>query len=181
MANGHTSMSCPAHFRKATHGIYFTQQNAQQYQYFDLGHPCCTKNKHRTQLPSMQWLGAAFSDNTSNGNFTFYVNSATSLYPTKSTIANIQCEDDDVTIIISNTSSSTSNANFAGATFALNTKDAIADSRAIQIFIMEGTPVINKRISHFPLKVALTDGRELLSTHECNVKIAGLPTVLKDT
>jgi hypothetical protein len=43
---------------------------------------------------------------------------------------------------------------------------------------MEGTPVINKRIRHFPLKVALADGREVLSTHKCDVIIVGLPTVL---
>jgi hypothetical protein len=104
----------------------------------------------------------ASSDNTSNANFTFYVNSATSLYPTKSTIANIQCKDDDVTIITPNTLSSTSDADFAGATFALKAKDAIADSRATQIFIMVGTPVTNKRTTHFPLKVALTDGHEVV-------------------
>jgi hypothetical protein len=62
--------------------------------------------------------------------------------------------------------------------FALKTKDAIADSGATQIFIMKGTPVINKRITHFPLKVSLADGREVLSTHECDVNIVGLPTVL---
>jgi len=29
VADGHTSMSCPAHLRKATHDIYFNRQNAQ--------------------------------------------------------------------------------------------------------------------------------------------------------
>jgi hypothetical protein len=43
---------------------------------------------------------------------------------------------------------------------------------------MEGTPVINKRITHFPLKVALADGRKVLSTHKCDVNIVGLPTIL---
>ena len=35
---------------------------------------------------------------------------------------------------------------------------AIADSGATQIFIMEGTPVKNKRPTRSPLKVALADG-----------------------
>jgi hypothetical protein len=51
VADGHTSMSFPAHLQKATYNIYFTQQNAQQY--IDLRHPCCTKNIHKTQLPNM--------------------------------------------------------------------------------------------------------------------------------
>jgi hypothetical protein len=51
VADGHTSMSCPAHLRKATHDIYFNRQNAQQY--IDLGHPCSTRNRHKTQFPNM--------------------------------------------------------------------------------------------------------------------------------
>ena len=35
---------------------------------------------------------------------------------------------------------------------------AIADSGATQMFIMEGTPVKNKRPTRSPLKVALADG-----------------------
>jgi hypothetical protein len=51
VADGLTSMSCPAHLRKATHDIYFNHQNAQQY--IDLGHPCSTRNRHKTQFPNM--------------------------------------------------------------------------------------------------------------------------------
>ena len=51
VADGHTSMSCPAHLPKATHDIYFNRQNAQQY--IDLGHPCSTRNRHKTQFPTM--------------------------------------------------------------------------------------------------------------------------------
>ena len=66
----------------------------------------------------------------------------------------------------------------AAASVTLKTKDAIADSGATQIFVMENTPVINKHITQSPLKVALTDGRKVFSTHDCNVHIVGLPTVL---
>jgi hypothetical protein len=48
VADGHTSMSCPPHLRKATHQIGFNRQNAQQY--IDLGHPCSTRNRHKTQF-----------------------------------------------------------------------------------------------------------------------------------
>lgn len=50
VADGHTSMSCPPHLRKASHDINFNRQNAQQY--IDLGHPCATRNRHKTQFPT---------------------------------------------------------------------------------------------------------------------------------
>jgi hypothetical protein len=78
---------------------------------------------------------------TSNGNFTFYVNSATSLYPTKFDNTAQHIKDDDITVATSNTQSTVPNVDLTGATFALKTKDALADSGATQIFIMEGTKV----------------------------------------
>jgi hypothetical protein len=50
MANGHTSMSCLPHLRKTSHQIGFNCHNAQQY--IDLGHPCSTRNRHKTQFPT---------------------------------------------------------------------------------------------------------------------------------
>jgi hypothetical protein len=101
--------------------------------------------------------------------------------------------DDDATLIISNVSSNkcsrqsfkaqalnhlvkTKNAGIAG--LRLNTYDTIADSGATQIFVMDGTPVVNKRPTTHPLKVVLADGRIVLSTHMCDIKIDGLPMVL---
>ena len=70
----------------------------------------------------------------------------------------------------------TENAGFAG--LCLDTNNAITDSGATQIFVMDGTPVINKCPTTHPLKVALADGRIVLSTHMCDIKINGLQTVL---
>jgi hypothetical protein len=67
----------------------------------------------------------------------------------------------------------------SGATFHLNIKEAIADSGATQIFVMEGTSVINKCKTTQPLKVALNNGRQVMSTHMCNIYIKSLPTVLR--
>ena len=64
------------------------------------------------------------------------------------------------------------------AELRLDTHDAIADSGATQIFVMDGTPVNNKSPTTRPLKVALADGRIVLSTHMCDIKIDGLPMVL---
>jgi len=70
----------------------------------------------------------------------------------------------------------TKNAGFAG--LRLDRNDAITDSGATQIFVMDGTLVVNKLLTTHPLKVALADGRIVLSTHMCDIKIDGLPTVL---
>ena len=43
---------------------------------------------------------------------------------------------------------------------------------------MDGTPVLNKSPTTHLLKVALAVGRIVLSTHMCDIKINGLPTVL---
>jgi hypothetical protein len=65
--------------------------------------------------------------------------------------------------------------NFAGAMLPLKTGNTITDSGAMQIFVMEGTPVINKRASTNPLTVLLVDGHQVSSTHMCNIHIEGLP------
>jgi hypothetical protein len=66
----------------------------------------------------------------------------------------------------------------AGGVFQLPTKHAIADSGATQIFVMDGTPVINKRPTTQPLRVTLADGCQVMLTHMCNIQIDGLPVTL---
>ncbi len=70
------------------------------------------------------------------------------------------------------------NEEFAGAMFWLNTAAAIADSSATQIFVMEGTNLINKHCTTRPLKVTLADRWQIVSTHMCDIHIDGLPFVL---
>jgi hypothetical protein len=65
--------------------------------------------------------------------------------------------------------------NFAGAMLPLKTGNAIADSGTMQIFVMEGTLVINKRATTNPSTVLLADGRQVSSTHMFNIHIKGLP------
>jgi hypothetical protein len=71
-----------------------------------------------------------------------------------------------------------SKTEFADTTFCMKTKGAIADSGATQIFVIEGMPVNNKCKTTHQLRVALADGRQVLSTHECDIHIDGLLTVL---
>ncbi len=61
-------------------------------------------------------------------------------------------------------------------TIAVN--QAIADTGATSIFIMEGTDVANKRIATSPLTINLPDGKRIQSTHVCDILIPSLPTVL---
>ncbi len=56
--------------------------------------------------------------------------------------------------------------------------DSITDSGATQIFVMDGTPVVNKQKTTHPLRVALADGRMVTSMHMCDIHIKGLPITL---
>jgi hypothetical protein len=105
------------------------------------------------------------------------------LYPTNCGLSAIKdtFDDDDNTAVASNISPTlptlTSYCAFA-ATVTLDTKDAIADTGATQIFVMEGMPVLNKRPTTNPLQVSLVDGHAVTSTHECDIIIDGLPVTL---
>ena len=56
--------------------------------------------------------------------------------------------------------------------------DAIMDTGATAIFIMEGTPVDNKRIATKPLTINLPDGTKNKSTHCCDITIPWLSEIL---
>jgi hypothetical protein len=101
-------------------------------------------------------------------------------------------DDDDITVVTSNVSNgSTTSLESAFSSFAprqqskcayntmtIASNEAIADSGATQIFVMDSTPVHNKRKRTCPLKVALADGCRVMSTHMCDIIIPGLPTTL---
>jgi hypothetical protein len=55
---------------------------------------------------------------------------------------------------------------------------AIADTGATSIFVMEGVDVENKCPSTKPLTINLPDGRQFKSMQICNINIPGLPTTL---
>jgi hypothetical protein len=55
---------------------------------------------------------------------------------------------------------------------------AIMGTGATAIFIMEGTPVENKRIATKPLTINLPDGSKIRSSHCCDVTILGLLVIL---
>jgi hypothetical protein len=58
------------------------------------------------------------------------------------------------------------------------TNQAIADTGATSIFIMEGADVNNKRSATKTLTINFPNGKQIQSTHVCDIKIPGLPAVL---
>ena len=57
------------------------------------------------------------------------------------------------------------------------TTHAIADTGATSIFIMDTADIVNKKVATRPITIGLPDGRQVLSTHVCDITIPGLPTV----
>ncbi len=60
----------------------------------------------------------------------------------------------------------------------IDAQQAIADTGATSIFIMEGVEVDNKRVASHPITISLPDGRKVKSTHVCDFIVPGLPTPL---
>jgi hypothetical protein len=58
------------------------------------------------------------------------------------------------------------------------TNQAISDTGTTSIFIMEGANVDNKHPATKPLTINLPDGKQIQSTHVCDIQIPGLPAVL---
>ena len=104
----------------------------------------------------------------------------------------ILVDDDDITVVTSNIlEGSTKSIESAFSSFApqqaskwayaamtIASNEAIADSGATQIYVMDGIPVHNRRKTTCPLKVALADRWRVMSTHMCDIIIPGLPTIL---
>ncbi len=51
--DGHTSQTCPAHWRKMNHQDAYMRKNAQQF--ISPGYDPCTKGMHKTVLPSARY------------------------------------------------------------------------------------------------------------------------------
>jgi hypothetical protein len=58
------------------------------------------------------------------------------------------------------------------------TNQAITNTGATSIFIMVGVDIDNKCLVVKPLTINLPDGKQIQSTHMCDIQIPGLPTVL---
>ena len=88
-------------------------------------------------------------------------------------------DDDDVTVITSNVSS-LHLAQLASQPLRvdIDPTHGIADTGATLIFVQEGIQVPNLQVARNPLTVNLPNGRQVRSTHTCNVIVPGLPTPL---
>jgi len=57
---------------------------------------------------------------------------------------------------------------------------AISDSGATGHFIVEGAPIVNRKIAQFPIAIKLPDGKIIKSTHTGNLDIPWLPTTMTE-
>jgi hypothetical protein len=71
-------------------------------------------------------------------------------------------------------------AEFALRTKIIDIKDThgIADTGTTLVFVKEGVPVPNKKPATNPLTVNLPNGRQVRSTHTCDVVVPGIPRPL---
>ena len=149
-------------------------------------------------------LGAEKSDVIANKFNDLVSANFDSLDPTENHLLNIIVDDDDATIKMSNCTTNvqspsppavstipTSRSLVAAANhvfgkptseylnaMSIATNQAIADTGATSIFIMDGVDVVNKRPATTPLIINLPDGRKVHSSHVCDITIPGLPQVL---
>jgi hypothetical protein len=103
-----------------------------------------------------------------------------SAYPTQTqlcfTAAYPSFDDDEVTVVVSNCTTSVPHHQANALTIAPT--HAIADTGATSIFIMAGAPANNICVACNPINISLPDGKRITSTHTCDIIIPGLPQTL---
>ena len=75
-------------------------------------------------------------------------------------------DSDDATVVVSNTSKRKNSANTMSQVtnkIMIAPNQAIADTGATSIFIMEGTDIANRRVASSPLTINLPDGMQVRS------------------
>ncbi len=162
------SKICPTPWRRVNHQKGYTRANSGQY--IATGYDVCTKAMHKSQLPTMcgaEQLGFKCLKSSV---------SEPVLYPTQ--IKNV--EDNNETVVTSNTSQHEICApSIHMGHPKIPSTHAVADTGATSVLVMAVTPMKNVQIATNPLNINLPDGKMLHSTCICDVKIPGLPHVLK--
>ncbi len=192
--DGPTSVTCHKSWRKPSHQDGFTCTTAQEY--LNAGWDPCNKGMHKSQLQGY-WHGGV---KECIANKCKSLISVQPLDPTQ--IVHI-CNDEDVMITMSNCSPTVCLQHVMHAhpaswpslvatawhlygapspqyldAITIATSQAIADTGAMPIFIMEGTPIKNIWPAMKQLIIILPDGSQVKSTHLCDITIPGLPIVL---
>ncbi len=63
-------------------------------------------------------------------------------------------------------------------TLNIDVSHGIADTGVTSVFVQDSVPLVKKQPAKNPLTVNLPDGRQVKSTHTCNVVVPGLPSPL---
>ena len=80
-------------------------------------------------------------------------------------------ENDDDTVVISNKSQKKPNTD----NDSIATEYAILDSVATDHFLVEGASVKNLQVANNPISITIPNGKNITSTHTCNLEIPWLP------
>jgi hypothetical protein len=104
-------------------------------------------------------------------------------YPTKYLFSATTSSDDDnndnVTVVTSNTMPALSDAaHHLALGMIVDPTHAIADTGATSILLTKGAPCLKKRRTSSPISAMLPDGGQIVSSHICDIRIPGLPTIL---
>jgi hypothetical protein len=171
--------------------------------YLARGCNTCTKEMHNMIFPGAEqnfWHGGAENEIIAYKFNNLVTAHLTSLDPTENLFAAVNV-DNNITIRTSNCLQGTtpygppasptihSMASMARSIFGqplqeylnwitIATHQAIADTGATSIFIMDGVNVVNKCLATKALTINMPDGQKVTSTHVCNITIPGLPLTL---
>ncbi len=107
------------------------------------------------------------------------INSVTqySSYPTPNHVCmsshnNIKDDDEDIPVVASNCT--TTVPHLANA-MCIDPTHTIADTGATSVFVMAGAASHNIRLVKNPITISLPNGKQISSTHMCDIFIPGLP------
>jgi hypothetical protein len=79
---------------------------------------------------------------------------------------------EDITIVASNC---TTLVKHHANVMKITSTHVVADTGATSVFVMAGAPANNIRMATKPIHISLPDGKNIVSTHICDVDILGLP------
>ncbi len=100
--DSHTSMTCPANWRKPTHVEGFSGAHMQSY--IGTGYNACSKGMHKNVLPTNAsfWQGGAVNDKIANKCKSLVSANVSLLDPTKNVSATQACDNYKITVTTSN-------------------------------------------------------------------------------
>jgi hypothetical protein len=87
-------------------------------------------------------------------------------------------DNDNEPVVILNSSATRQCLSEQVHTMMIKPTNAVADTGATSVFVMEGTPCKNLRLAENPITFSFPDGKKVTLMQICNITIPGLPFTL---